>query len=509
MAKYMSYNYSQEVLIPVCLEEQLMPGTLEFAIHTLVETSMNMAIFDDRHSNDETGRWAYDPKILLKVVLFGYSRGLISSRKIERACWENVTFMALSCCQYPDHSTIAAFVSSMKDEILPLFRDVLLVCEQENLLGGTFFALDGCKLPSNASKEWSGTISDLRRKKGKIENKVAQLLEEQVKADKRDDENNERPLDGSKRGKQIERLKKKAERIEGFLREHGAKIGKQGREITSNITDNESAKMMTSHGTIQGYNAQALVDNKHQLIVYGEAFGDGQDHYHVPPMLDGAKGNMEAIGHSEDCLNEKILVADSNYHSPTNLNKCEDEHLDAYIPDKNFRRRDPRFATQERWRPHRRKRFTGEDFYRDESTDEYVCPQGKRLKREVKQFIKDGIVYRRYVADAQDCKRCQLRGRCLRGTQTKRRHLNVPIGHVSGNLTKEMAEKIDTHQGRSIYHQRLAIAEPVFANIRYLKRLDRFMLRSKVKVNIQWLLYCMVHNIGKIVNYGCIAYGFT
>jgi transposase len=256
MAKYMSYNYSQEVLIPVCLEEQLMPGTLEFAIHTLVETSMNMAIFDDRHSNDETGRWAYDPKILLKVVLFGYSRGLISSRKIERACWENVTFMALSCCQYPDHSTIAAFVSSMKDEILPLFRDVLLVCEQENLLGGTFFALDGCKLPSNASKEWSGTISDLRRKKGKIENKVAHLLEEQVKADKRDDENNERPLDGSKRGKQIERLKKKAERIEGFLREHGAKIGKQGREITSNITDNESAKMMTSHGTIQGYNAQ-------------------------------------------------------------------------------------------------------------------------------------------------------------------------------------------------------------------------------------------------------------
>jgi transposase len=509
MAKYMSYNYSQATLIPVCLEEQLMPGTLEFAIHTLVETRMNMAIFDDRYSNDETGRWAYDPKILLKVILLGYSRGMISSRKIERACRENVTFMALSCCQYPDHSTIAAFVSSMKDEILPLFRDVLLVCEEENLLGGTFFALDGCKLPSNASKEWSGKISDLKRKKDTIENKVAQLLEEQVEADTRDDENNGRPMDGSKRGKQIERLNKKAERIEGFLREHGAKIGKQGREITSNITDNESAKMMTSHGTIQGYNAQALVDKKHQVIVHGEAFGDGQDHYHVPPLLDGAKETMEAIGHSEDCLKEKILVADSNYHSPTNLNKCEDERLDAYIPDKNFRTRDPRFATQQRWRPHRGKRFTLEDFHRDESTDAYVCPQGKTLKREVKQFIKDGIVYRRYVADAQDCKRCQLRGKCLRGTHAKRRHLNVPIGHVSGNLTKEMAEKIDTHQGRSIYHQRLAIAEPVFANIRYLKRLDRFTLRSKVKVNIQWLLYCMVHNIGKIVNYGGIAYGFT
>ena len=216
MAKYKSYNYSQEVLLPVSLEEQLMPGTLEFAIHTLVDTRMDTSLLDDRYSNDETGCSAYDPKILLKVILFAYSRGLISSRKIERACWENVTFMALSCCQYPDHSTIAAFVSSMKDEILPLFRDVLLVCEQENLLGGTFFALDGCKLPSNASKQWSGKISDLKRKKDKIENKVAQLLEEQVEADKRDDENNERPLDGSNRGKHIERLKKKAQRIEGF-----------------------------------------------------------------------------------------------------------------------------------------------------------------------------------------------------------------------------------------------------------------------------------------------------
>jgi transposase len=95
MAKYKSYNYSQQVLIPVSLEEQLMPGTLEFAIHSLVETRMDTSIFDDRYRNDETGRWAYEPKILLKVILFAYSRGLISSRKTERACWENVTFMAL------------------------------------------------------------------------------------------------------------------------------------------------------------------------------------------------------------------------------------------------------------------------------------------------------------------------------------------------------------------------------------------------------------------------------
>lgn len=505
MAKYKPYDQSQDVLIPVCLEEQLMPGTLEFAIHTLVETRMDTSIFDDRYNNDETGRWAYDPRVLLKIVLLGYSRGLISSRKIERACRENVVFMALSCGQCPDHSTIASFVSSMKEEILPLFRDVLLVCEEMDLLGGSFFALDGCKLSSNASKEWSGTISDLRRKKEKIEKKVEQLLEEQTETDKKDDEDEDGGSSSgiSNRSKQIERLQKKAESIEKWLDENGAKIGRQGKEIKSNITDNDSAKMMTSHGTIQGYNGQALVDRKKQVIVHAEAFGEGQDHYHIPPMLDGAKESMQSIAHNDgDPFAKKIVVADVNYHSATNLNKCEDEGVDAYIPDKDFRTRDPRFATQERWRPKKAKRFTLEDFKHHEATDEYICPEGNIVKRKVKRVIRDGVIYRRYKGDENDCRDCQSRNRCLRSKNGKRRYLDVPIGRVSGNLTKEMAEKIDTEKGRKIYHQRIAIVEPVFSNIRFLKQLDRFTLRGKIKVNIQWLLYCMIHNIGKIAIYG-------
>ena len=121
MTKYRPYDYSQRAMIPVSLEDQLMAGTSEFAIHTLVEDRMDLSVFEDRYNNDETGRWAYDPRVLLKVVLFAYSRGLISSRKMERACRENITFMALTCGQCPDHSTIAAFVSSMRDEILPIF----------------------------------------------------------------------------------------------------------------------------------------------------------------------------------------------------------------------------------------------------------------------------------------------------------------------------------------------------------------------------------------------------
>ncbi len=504
MAKYKPYDYSQRMMIPVSLEEQLVPGTLEFAIQTLVEDRMDMAVFEERYQNDETGRMAYDPKILLKVVLLGYARGLISSRKMEQACRENVTFMALACGQRPDHSTLAAFVSSMQGEIKVLFRDVLLVCEESGLLGGTIFALDGCKLPSNASKEWSGKIADLVRKKEKMEKRVTELLVRQVEADKKDDKEEGDPdiFKGVNRAKQIERLKRKAERIREFLKGHGEKIGRTGKEIKSNVTDNESANMMTSHGVVQGYNGQAMVDGKFQVIVHGEAFGEGQDHYHVGPMAEGAKENLEGIGCLEDCLEGKVLVADSNYSSPANLEVCEEEKLDAYIPDRNFRKRDPRFATQERWKSRRRKKFGLEDFRYREETDEYVCPKEKVLHRIAKKAIADGIIYRRYVAKEEDCLGCELRAGCLMGKTVRRRQLSVPVGVVPGNLVKAMAEKVDTERGREIYHQRIGIVEPVFANIRAVKRLDRFTLRGKIKVNIQWMLYCMVHNMGKIMSYG-------
>jgi len=501
MAKYKRYDYSQSMLIPVFFEEQLMPGSLEFAIHALVETRMDMSIFDDNYHNDQTGRRAYDPKILLKVVLFAYSRGLISSRKIERVCRENVTFMALSGNQRPDHSTIAAFVSCMKDEILPLFRDILLVCEQENLLGGTFFALDGLKLPGNASKRWSGTLLDISKKKDKIEQKVKRLLEAQITADQGDTAD---LPDASKREKQIEKLQKQAERIDKWLEENDAKIGANRRELQSNVTDNESAKMMTSHGIIQGYNAQALVDKEHQVIMHAEAFGRGQDNENLAPMVDGAKENMKRIGQSEDYFKGKIFTADTNYHNQSTLEKCQKEKLDAYIPDLKFRSRDPRFADQPRYQPKKSKKFVLQDFTYDKTKDCYICPNGKNLKLNIKKYKQDRNIYRRYMADEKDCRLCQLKIKCFYRKNTKRRSLDVPIGADETNYSKAMLEKVDSDKGRKIYPQRMAIVEPVFANIRTQKRMDHFTLRGKFKVNIQWMLYCMVHNIEKIMNYAAV-----
>jgi transposase len=510
MAKYKPYNYDQMVMIPIALQNQLEPGTLEYTINELVENNIDLSVFEERYQNDDTGATAINPKILLKVILFAYSRGMISSRQIERACGENILFMALSCGYRPDHSTIAHFVSSLQKEIESIFGNILLVCAELDLLGGTHFSLDGVKLSSNASKEWSGTFKELEKKRDKLQGKLRQVIAEHIREDVLAGPESER------RQKQKKRLEHQVERLSEFLQEQKPKGGKGRREIQSNVTDNQSAKMPTSHGVIQGYNAQALVDAKHQIIVHAEAFSS-QDHENLAPMMTGAKKNMQALGKGESYFEGRQLSADSNYHNYANLALCKAEGLDAYIPDLQFRKRDERFARQQRFKDgiHPRKRtmkpqggkedtFTTADFLFDEAHQAYLCPQNKVLKCAARGQRNRYRVYDVYRARQEDCASCRLRPRCLSGPSTPRRYLSVRVDGQKPNLIDEMKAKIDTPQGKQIYARRLAIVEPVFANICVQKRLDRFTLRTKDKIDVQWRLFALVHNIGKIHNYGLV-----
>ena len=157
MARYKPYSYEQGKFIPIFFEKQILPGTFEYSLKHLIDNELDLSVFDDRYKNEETGAPAYDPGILLKTVLFAYSRGIISSRKIAQSCEENIIFMALSADTRPHFTTITDLIATMDKEIIHLFRDVLLVCDDLGLIGKEMFAIDGCKLPSNASKEWSGT----------------------------------------------------------------------------------------------------------------------------------------------------------------------------------------------------------------------------------------------------------------------------------------------------------------------------------------------------------------
>ena len=499
MAKFKPLNENQLVMLPISLQDQLVPDTLEHTISELVDKHLDLSVFDARYNNDETGAAAIHPKILLKVILLAYARGMISSRQIERACHENIIFIALSYGYAPDHSTIASFISEMQSEVQTLFSNVLVVCEQLGLLDGTHFSLDGVKLSANVSKEWSGTIKELEHKRDKLQEKLQRVMAEHAQADK------EPALVLERQKKRERRFQLQVERLNDFLKDREPKRGSDGKEIQSNAVDNGSVKMPSSHGVIQGYNAQALVDSKHQVILAAEACAS-QDHDNLKPMLDGAKKNVIAIGKEPTFFEGKELTADPNYHSLNSLKVCKDEKIDAYIPDIHYRKRDPRFADQERFAKEdagsKPKQFTAADFTFDAAKQVYRCPHGKELTCHARSQINRHRTYDVYHARPEDCGACPLRSRCLSKADTSRRYLSIQVQSQSPNLIDEMKAKIDSEEGKRIYGRRLGIVEPVFSNICVQKRMHRFTLRSKRKVDVQWRLFALVHNIGKIHSFG-------
>ena len=505
MARYKPIDTSPR-FIAVDLERQLLPGTFEHALNYLVDHRLDLGRFDARYKNDLTGASAYPPSMLLKVILFAYSRGLVSSRQIERACREHVTFIALSGDSAPHFTTFADFVSTLGDEIGPLFKEVLLICDRQGLIGREMFAIDGVKLPGNASKARSGTRADFQRQADKMEAAVRAMLARHRANDALPVE----PALAEKEARSIERLSTDAARIRQWLSANPQdRKGTQGKVIKSNRTDNQSAKMATSKGVIQGYTGVAAVDARHQIIVAAQAHGTGSEQALLMPMLEAA---------APLCTPDTLITADAGYHSDANLKTLAEQARPALIADNQMRQRDERFRDQARHttqpdplydKAHPKKtagHYRPKDFDYDADAGTCVCPAGKSLYRNGANCNHNGHLAVKFQGALRDCGPCTLRDRCLRKPETTQtRQVCFFYGKTPGRMTNYseiMKRAIDSERGRQLYGRRFATVEPVFANLRHNKGLDRFTLRGQRKVDTQWKLFCLVHNIEKLAHHG-------
>lgn len=346
MAKFVPYDYNQSSIVIINYQDQLQAGTFEHALHYLIENNLDLSIFYPRYRNDDNGRPAYDPAILLKIVLFAYSKGITSSRNIQWCCENNIIFKALSCDTTPHWTSIASFVSGRGDEIAKMFEQILMICFIQGLLGNELFAIDGCKMSSNAAKEKSGTFAELTEKRSKIK----RLIRFHVREHKRRDALGSNDEERDQRHKQmINTLKKAHKKFDQFLKQSSPRMGqgKRPKEVKSNITDNESAKMKTSKGTIQGYNGIATVDKKHQIIIDAQAFGEGQEQHTLQPILEKVQERMRRLKISDNIYKDGVIVtADTGFASEANMQYLHDKGIAGYIPDNQFRSRDPKFADQ-------------------------------------------------------------------------------------------------------------------------------------------------------------------
>ena len=249
--------------------------------------------------------------------------------------------------------------------------------------------------------------------------------------------------------------------------------------------------MTTSKGTIQGYNGVATVDKKHQIIVDAQAFGHGQEHHTLRPVLDTLQERYRRLGIRKNLYKGRykpIITADTGFANEANMQYLHAQRIDAYIPDNQFRSRDPKFQDQ---------------------SDLYLpCRQPAQPPR--RQRERDGpthCLFRRSLAamptlPSQDQVHAYNPSAADHRKGAGRQVSFALDSKRKPTYTDWMRHRVDSDYGKQIYSHRMSTVEPVLGNIGTNKGLNRFSLRGRTKVQGQWQLYCMVHNIEKLKNYG-------
>src|ERR1019366_6654084 len=322
-------------------------------------------------------------------------------------------------------TTIAGFVSSLGDDIARIFTQILFICDKQGLIGREMFAIDGVKLPSNAAKSKSGTRADFERQAGKLETAAKVMLERHRAEDQRAIE----PELKAKETQRITRLQTDAAQIRQWMADHPEdRKGSKGTVRKSNRTDNESAKMATSKGVIQGYTGVAAVDARHQIIVEAQAHGTGSEQELLIPVVKA----MQKI-----LSDDSLVTADAGYHSEANLKQLASMKIDALIADNNMRSRDERFAEQGKYKalpnplhdkggkPKQAARYQPKEFDYDQQAGTCICPAGKQLYGDGSGCTINGYAAVKFKGAQRDCVPCTHRDRCLLTPQkTKTRQVS-------------------------------------------------------------------------------------
>jgi hypothetical protein len=352
--------------------------------------------------------------------------------------------------------------------------------------------------------------ADFERQAAKLETAAQAMLARHRQNDALPIEPGVEPTLDAKARRRIERLQRDAAQLRGWLKANPEdRKGAKGSLRKSNRTDNESAKMATSKGVIQGYTGVAAVDDRHQIIVEAQAHGTGSEQELLLPMIAATAAQR---------TEQTLITADAGYHSAANIAALAAQETPALIADIGMRQRDERFKGQDKYKAlpdplyakaHPKKgakHYRPGDFDYDPEAGTCICPAGKSLYQNGANCHHKGLIGTKFQGALRDCMPCQLREQCLRTPKkTKTRQVMFFRGRVENgeeSPSDRMRRAIDSERGRQLYGRRFATVEPVFGNLRHNKRLNRFTLRGRKKVDGQWKLFCLVHHIEKLAHHG-------
>src|SRR6266496_560660 len=453
------YDPDQVLLMAPVLQEWIPDGDLAHFVSDLVETgTLDLSAIYAAYE-EERGFPPYDPRLMVKLLLYGYANGVCSSRRLERASYRDVAVRMLCADQHPDYRSIARCRRRHLEALGELFVQTLRLCRQAKLVGLGTLALDGTKLRANASRHKAMSYERMVKAEAQLEAEISALrtnvralLEEAEAVDAEEDERygpgrgDELPEELQRREQRLARISeaKLALEAEAAEREQArrAELAEQGKKprrppngrdpyapkprAQRNFTDPESKVMKTSDGAYhQCYNGQAIVDSTAQVIVACELSDEAPDARQLAPALDQLAGNLDAIG--AELSDGATLAADAGYFSGANVVITAEQGLDPHIATGRFKHSEPQPP--------------------------------------------------------------------------------APRGPIPKDATpkQRMARKLRTKNGRAVYARRKAIVEPVFGQIDTVQNGRKLLLRGRQAARDQWRFHCAVHNLLKLHRAGGLA----
>jgi transposase len=445
---FRAYDLSQMLLLPPDLRQWLRDDHLALYVSDVVETLDLTGILKVYEEGDGRGRPPYHPILMVKLLIYGYCIGKMSSRKIEQATYDDVAFRVLSCNQQPDHDSIAEFRKRHLPELAKLFVQVLELCRRAGLVKLGHVAIDGTKIKANASKWQTMSYARMREAEQELAAEVARLLATAQRLDDEEDElygqgkrGDELPAELRERESRLARIRQLKADIEQEARAAAEKKAQAAAQKNSehrqqeqefrgrpakvidpdqvipaaktkrNFTDPDS-RIMKDHGTKtfqQAYNIQLGVDAQAQIIVAAKVVQAGVDQEQLVPLLQAVEKNLGRL--------PEQVSADAGYYSKAALTHPSVRAVDLHVP------------------PNQRKPLDW--------------------------------------------------------------GLGVALPEKA-TLQERMWHKLGSKAGREVFSKRKVIVEPVFAQLKHVRGFRQFLLRGLAQVEAEWLLVCMTHNLLKM-----------
>lgn len=458
-------NREQHMLLPQCIEDYVSDDSVVRAYDAIIE-ALDFEELGISLDPCRVGNSSYDPKAMLKLLVFGYSYGIRSSRMLERAVYDNLSFIWLIGGLKPDHKTISEFRRKNKSALRKVLKECARICMRLGLIDGNILFVDGTKIKANASAKNTWNREKCEEAIKKLDERIDEILVECDKVDENEEgQGSYIKMNGKTRDSK--KLREEIDNIRAELKNSGEK--------SINTTDPDCARIKSPQGSYAGYNMQVAVDKKHGLIVSGDVVNENND----------VNQFTEQVAQANEVLERKcdFACADSGYANTEELKKVEDQGIEVVVPSqRQIAKKNGKKDSN----------FSKDKFKYDKEADCYICPEGNKLKYTQLKREKKSKVYQ--ILDENVCRKCRNFGICTKSKKGRR---------VSRLLEEEYLEKLEekyrSARGQQIYKIRLGRVEAPFGHIKSNLNVGSFLLRGLGKVKAEASILAMCFNIRRMI----------